>query len=155
MKTASPSESPSESNAQTGRSGKPEVPDVSARVALAVAAAEDRQAADLRVLDLSEVSGFTDYFMLCSGTNERQVQAIAEAVEGALRSHGVRALHVEGLRASAWVLLDFGSLVVNVFLDESRRYYGLENLWNDAPEVTADFTQAGTAAADGDFPNGD
>jgi ribosome-associated protein len=105
-------------------------------VRLAVAAAESRKAEDLKVLDLSGVSDFTDYFLVLSGTNERQVQAIADGVERALREHKVRALHVEGYRQAHWVLLDYGYMVVHVFDQETRAFYALERLWGDAKDVT-------------------
>lgn len=113
--------------------------EIESRVRDAVAAAEGRQAIELKVLGLGEVSDFTDYFVLCSGASERQVQAIADAVEEKLRAGGVRPLHVEGLRGGRWVLLDYGAFVVHVFQGEVRRFYGLERLWSDAPEVTSEF----------------
>jgi len=113
--------------------------DTGARVRAAVAAAEDRQAVDLRVLHLGDISGFTDYFLICSGTNERQVQAIADAVEERLRAERVRPLHIEGFNRAQWVLLDYGDLIVHVFLEQPRRFYALERLWSDAPDVTPDF----------------
>ena len=113
--------------------------DTAQRVREAVAAAEDRKALDLKVLHLQKVSDFTDYFLICSGTNERQVQAIADAIEERLRARKVRPLHIEGHNRAQWVLLDYGDLVVHVFLEEPRRFYALERLWGDAPDVTADF----------------
>lgn len=109
------------------------------RVREAVAAAEDRKAIDLRVLQLSKVSDFTDYFILCGGTSERQVQAIADSIEERLREEGVRPLHVEGYNRGQWVLLDYGDLVVHVFDGQTRGFYALERLWADAPDVTQDF----------------
>jgi ribosome-associated protein len=116
----------------------PILTDTVQRVREAVAAAEDRKALDLKVLHLQQVSDFTDYFVICSGTNERQVQAIADAVQERLRANRVRALHVEGYNRGQWVLLDYGDLVVHVFLEEPRRFYALERLWGDAPDVTAE-----------------
>jgi ribosome-associated protein len=113
--------------------------DTRSRVREAVSAAEDRKAVDLRVMYLEKVTDFTDYFVICSGTSDRQVQAIADAVDGALRAEGVRPLHVEGYNRAQWVLLDYGDLVVHIFQDETRRFYGLERLWGDAPDVTAEF----------------
>ncbi len=113
-------------------------PDTAARVRQAVAAAEDRKALDLKVLHLQPVSDFTDYFLLCSGTNERQVQAIADAVQEKLRAEGVRPLHVEGYARGLWVLLDYGDFVLHIFQEEPRRFYSLERLWGDAPDVTAE-----------------
>ncbi|MFY9824749.1 MAG: ribosome silencing factor [Thermoanaerobaculia bacterium] len=117
-------------------------PDTVGRVRAAVAAAEDRKAVDLKVLHLQQVSDFTDYFLICSGTNERQVQAIADAVEERLRADKVRPLHIEGYNRAQWVLLDYGDLVVHVFLEEPRRFYALERLWGDAPDVTSEFSMA-------------
>lgn len=108
------------------------------RVREAVSAADDRQAVDLKVLHLQKVSDFTDYFVICSGTSERQVQAIADAVQERLRGRRVRPLHVEGYNRAQWVLLDYGDLVVHVFQAEPRRFYALERLWGDAPNVTAE-----------------
>lgn len=113
--------------------------ETTARVREAVAAAEDRKAVDLKVLHLGQISDFTEYFVLCSGTSERQVQAIADAVEERLRAEGVRPLHVEGYNRGQWVLLDYGDLVVHIFQEEIRRFYALERLWGDAPEKTAEF----------------
>lgn len=115
------------------------VVDTPARVREAVAAAEDRKAVDLRVLHLEKVSDFTDFFLICSGTSERQVQAIADAVQERMREEKVRPLHVEGFNRGQWVLLDYGDFVVHIFQEEPRRFYSLERLWGDAPDVTNDF----------------
>ena len=115
--------------------------EIASRVRRAVSAAEGRKAEGLKVLHLAPVSDFTDYFLVCSGANERQVQAIADAVDEELRRAAIRPLHVEGQRGGTWVLMDYGAFVVHVFLEETRRYYGLEGLWSDAPEVTEEFRQ--------------
>ena len=131
--------------AEGGTSGSG-IPESADQVLLAVAAALDRKAEELVVLDLGKISDFTEHFVICSGTNERQVKAIADAVLDQLRSRGVRPLHVEGLNRGSWVLLDFGGdLVIHVFLDETRRFYDLERLWSDAPEVTSRFVEAAAA----------
>ncbi|HEX4966741.1 MAG TPA: ribosome silencing factor [Thermoanaerobaculia bacterium] len=117
------------------------IPDTAQRVREAIAAADDRKALELKVLQLSKVSDFTDYFMICSGTSERQVQAIADAVQERLRENRVRPLNVEGYNRGQWVLLDFGDLVVHVFQEETRRFYALERLWGDAPDVTAELRE--------------
>jgi ribosome-associated protein len=117
----------------------PERPDIPTRVRETVAAALDIKAEEVRVRHLEPVTDFADYFVFASGTNERQVQAIADAVDARLRARGVRPLHVEGLAPAQWVLLDYGDFIVHVFLEETRRHYGLERLWRDAPDVTADF----------------
>jgi len=106
----------------------------------AVAAIVDTKGEDVRVRRLAPVADFADWFVLASGFNERQVQAIADRVEGRLKECGVRPLHVEGYAPGQWVLLDYGDFLVHVFLEERRRYYGLERLWSDAPDVTPDFT---------------
>ena len=117
----------------------PDSVDISARVRHAVAAAKDRKAVDLRVLHLGAVTDFTDYFLFVTGNNPRQVRAIAEGVERSLRDLKVRPLHVEGMRVGSWVLLDFGDFVVHVFEQLVREHYGLERLWADAPDLTAEF----------------
>jgi ribosome-associated protein len=124
------------STAPSAPQTRPEIP---VRVREAVAAAVDTKGEEIRVRHLEPVTDFADYFMVVSGTNERQVQALAEAVEERLRAVGVRPLHVEGYAPAQWVLLDYGDFIVHVFLEETRRHYGLERLWRDAPDVTADF----------------
>lgn len=120
-----------------------EIPDTAAQMRLAVAAAQDRKAEDLQVLNLSAVSDFTELFLICSGSNERQVQAIADAVVEALRREGVRPLHVEGLSHGRWVLLDYGGdMVIHVFLGATRGFYALDRLWSDAPDETEQFVSA-------------
>jgi len=113
--------------------------DTRERVREAVSAADDRKAVDLKVLQLEKITDFTDYFLICSGTSERQVQAIADAVQEKLRERRVRPLHVEGYNRAQWVLIDYGDLVVHVFQEEQRRFYALERLWGDAPDATAGF----------------
>lgn len=113
--------------------------DTVSRVREAVAAAEDRKAVELRVLHLEKVSDFTDYFLICSGTSERQVQAIADSVQERMREERVRPLHVEGYNRGQWILLDYGDFVVHIFQEEPRRFYSLERLWGDAPDVTNEF----------------
>lgn len=100
-----------------------------------VHAAEDKKAVDLTVLDLRKASGFTDYFVICSGTNARQVRAIADAVIDALAEDGVKAAHVEGYDRSEWILLDYFDFIVHVFAPETRMFYGLERLWGSAERV--------------------
>lgn len=103
----------------------------------AVEAAVARHAESVMVLHLAQVSDFTDYFMICNGTNDRQVQAITDSIIRSLRDKGLRPLHVEGQRQGQWVLIDYGGeMVIHVFLDETRQFYALERLWGDAPEIT-------------------
>lgn len=106
-----------------------------AHVATAVAVADDMKAEELKLLDLSQVSDFTDYFLILSGRSDRQVQALGEAIDGRLRDQGVRPLHLEGLREGKWVLLDYGDLVVHIFDQDRRSFYRLDRLWSDAPVI--------------------
>ncbi|HVD14671.1 MAG TPA: ribosome silencing factor [Actinomycetota bacterium] len=101
----------------------------------AASAASAKQARDVRVLDVSEPLVISDYFVICSGSNERQVRAIAEEVERVCRLEGVRPLRREGEREARWILLDFVDFVVHVFLHTEREFYDLERLWRDAPVV--------------------
>lgn len=100
-----------------------------------VNAAEDKKARDVRTLHLSELSIITDYFVICSGNSTTQVKAIADNVEEKLKEQGVLPLRREGMREGHWILLDYGSVVVHVFLEEERTYYNLERLWGDAKVV--------------------
>lgn len=101
----------------------------------AVHAAIARKAIDIAVLDIGKVSTFTEQFVICHGTNSRQVQAIADAVRRDLRASGRRPLSSEGYRRAEWVLLDYGDFVVHVFVKEKRYYYDLERLWRTAPRL--------------------
>jgi ribosome-associated protein len=116
-------------------------PKTDAEVAVreAVAAILDTKGDDVRVRDLHAVGAFTDWFVLASGYSDRQVQAIADRVEERLRALGRRPLDIEGHAVAQWVLLDYGDLLVHVFLEERRRFYGLERLWSDAPDRTDEF----------------
>ena len=95
-------------------------------------AAGEQKAFDLVTLDLGGVSLIADYFVICSGRSTVQVKAIAEHIEKFLEDKGIRVLHREGKREGQWLLLDYGSVVVHVFREEERRFYGLERLWADA-----------------------
>jgi ribosome-associated protein len=112
------------------RSGK-----LSGEVSTAVRAALDKKAQDVVVLDLRHTPAFTDFFVLCSGQNTRQVQAIADAVDEALRAGKIRPSHVEGYDKAEWVLMDFFSFIVHVFTPHTRAFYSLERLWGDAKRV--------------------
>ena len=111
------------------------------RVRTAVSAALDKKAFDLDVLAVSDLTSIADYFVLCSANSERQTQAIADSVLAKVREEErVRPLLVEGTTPGRWILVDFGDFIVHIFTEECRRYYGLERLWGDAPNVTAEFT---------------
>jgi ribosome-associated protein len=103
------------------------------RVLLALHAAGEKKAIALTVLDLQEIASFTDYFIIASGTNLRQVQAIADEVVDQLKKQGTRAARVEGYQKGEWILVDYGDFIVHIFEDKARRFYDLERLWRDAP----------------------
>lgn len=108
---------------------------IPAAVSRAVQAAEDKQAVDIVVLDLRKAAGFTDYFVICSGTNTRQVRAIADGVQEALAAEGEEPAHVEGHERSEWILIDYFDFIVHVFAPDTRAFYGLERLWGNAEQV--------------------
>lgn len=110
----------------------PEIPD---EVAEAVRAAADKKATHLVVLDLRKAAGFTDFFVIATGQNARQIRAIAEGVEERLRGLGAKPTHVEGYDRTAWVLLDYFNFVVHVFSPEARAFFGLERLWGSATSI--------------------
>lgn len=109
--------------------------DARARALLAAHAAADKKADDVRVLDLREITLIADYFVIASGHNPQQVQAIADHVRERLADAGSRPLGVEGYAAARWILLDYGDVVVHVFHADERVYYDLETVWGDAAEV--------------------
>ncbi len=131
--------------ADTAAAPEPEPPDE--RVWAALHAAGEKKALDLVVLDLRQVAQFTDFFLIASGTNVRQVQAIADAVVEDLRKkHQARPARVEGYNAAEWVLVDYGDFILHVFEDKARRFYDLERLWRDAARVP--LTEENTNQAD-------
>jgi ribosome-associated protein len=104
----------------------------------AARAALDKKAIDLTVLDVQGVSSVTDYFLVCSGRSAPHVKTIADAIREELKADGVRPLHTEGQPESGWVLLDYGDVLMHVFLEDTRAYYALERLWGDAPSIPVD-----------------
>jgi ribosome-associated protein len=118
---------------------KPRVRDSSppalAVLRLAAETALGKKARDIVALDLRELEGVADYFLICSGASEVQVKAIADAIDEKLRERGSRAWHVEGFEGRRWVLLDFVEVVVHVFHERTREYYMLDRLWGDARSV--------------------
>lgn len=120
---------------------------IETRVRIAVHAALDKKAIDLDVLSVGDLTSIADYFVLTSATNERQAQAIADSILEQLREKaGVKPLLVEGTTPGRWVLLDFGDFIVHIFTEDARRFYGLERLWGDAPNVTAEYAGEGANA---------
>jgi ribosome-associated protein len=107
------------------------------QIAEAIAACQDKKAEEVTILELEKDSGaFTDYFLVCSGTNPRQIQAIADAVDERLKALGMRPAHTEGYKQAEWVLLDYVDFVVHIFSENARRYYDLERLWKTAQRLT-------------------
>jgi len=102
----------------------------------AVEAAQDKQAVDITVLNLSGAGAFAEYFLLCSGQSQPQIQAIGEAIEEKLHRQGRRVAHREGKSSAEWVLLDYGDFVVHIFSERARQYYDLERLWRAVERMT-------------------
>jgi ribosome-associated protein len=116
----------------TRTSPRPRLP---REVQLALDAAFDKKATEVTVLDLRKADAFTDYFVVCTGANARQVNAIADAVEFSLKQHGRRPSHVEGSQRAEWVLLDYFDFIVHVFSPSARAFYSLERLWGNAKRI--------------------
>lgn len=127
--------------------------DLKRQVSEAIHACQDKKAEEISVLELEKGSGaFTDYFVVCSGTNPRQIQAIADEVEERLEKAGMRPTHSEGYQQADWVLLDYVDFVVHVFSEKARKYYDLERLWKSAKrlepaELQSSRKQRGPAAS--------
>lgn len=116
-------------------------------IAKAVRAALDKKAMDVVVLDLRHTPAFTDFFLVCSGQNQRQVRAIADAIEEALKAAKVRPSHIEGYDRAEWVLMDYFMFIVHIFTPQMRAFYSLERLWGDAERI--DVTDDAKAEAGG------
>jgi len=108
---------------------------ISAEMTAGIAAALDKKAEQVLVLDLTKASAFTDFFVICNGTNKRQVQAIADAVREAVAARGTKPALVEGYERADWVLIDYFDFIVHVFMPATREFYGLERLWGDAERI--------------------
>jgi ribosome-associated protein len=110
--------------------------DLQLQVNEAILACQDKQADNVTVLELEKDSGaFTDYFVMCSGANPRQIQAIADAVDERLETLGLRVTHSEGYKQAEWVLLDYVDFVVHIFSEKARQFYDLERLWKSAKRL--------------------
>ena len=103
---------------------------------LAIAALEDKKANDVRVIDIAGVSVIADYFVIASGSNTNQVQAMADSVREALGRAGHEPRQVEGYGSANWILMDYNDIIVHIFSDESRTFYDLERVWRDGKEVS-------------------
>jgi ribosome-associated protein len=117
------------------------------RVHTAVSAALDKKAFDLDVLAVSRLTSIADYFLLCSANTERQAVAIADSIVDKLREDDrVKPRLIEGTNPGRWILLDYGDFIFHIFTEDCRRFYGLERLWGDAPNVTAEFSEEAAPA---------
>jgi ribosome-associated protein len=99
--------------------------------------AEDKKAADIVLLELAPITSLTDYFVICSGGSERQLDAIADGIISTLRDEKIKPIGREGTPASHWVLVDYGSVIVHIFTPPEREYYGLEKHWSEAKTILA------------------
>jgi ribosome-associated protein len=117
------------------KKAKVATPRLPADLKLAIKCAQDKQAIDLTVLDLRKASAFTDFFVVCTGANTKQVQAIADAIEAGLKADGQPPALVEGYNRGEWVLLDYFTFIVHVFLPAQRTFYALERLWGGAEPI--------------------
>jgi len=118
------------------------------RVLAALHAAGEKKAINPVVLDLREIASFTDYFVIASGANERQVQAISDAVVETLKAAGTPVTRVEGYKSAEWILLDHGDFVVHIFNEKARAFYDLERLWRESKrvELPPEFSSAATGS---------
>lgn len=107
----------------------------------AAKALDDRKGLDIRLLEVADVTSIADYFLICTGTSNTHVKTLCDAVEAAVDELHEPLLHREGHRGGTWVLLDFGCVVVHVFTNETREFYDLERLWNDAMQIPVSFEE--------------
>lgn len=122
--------------------------EIDERVLIALHAATEKKALDTVILDLREIASFTDFFVITSGSNERQVQAIADEVVETLKKNGSRVARVEGYKTAEWILLDYGDFVLHVFDEKARKFYDLERLWRESKrvELPSDFGGADSSS---------
>ena len=126
---------------------EPEPAQFDERMLAALEAAAEKKAINSVVLDLREIASFTDYFVITSGTNERQVQAISDEIVETLKKAGTAAARVEGYKTAEWILLDYGDFVVHVFDEKARKFYDLERLWRESKPVKLPPALAGLSSS--------
>lgn len=114
---------------------KKKEPDSQKRALLCINASLEKKAKDLVLLKVKELSAFADYFIICSGTSDRQVRAIADAIQENLKLAGLLPLGVEGEAAGQWILMDYDDVIIHIFLETVRSFYDLERLWSEAPRM--------------------
>ena len=115
--------------------GKLTVEEIKKMAGLAIEALEDKKAEDIRVIDISEVSVLADYFLIASGKNRNQLQALADEVEEKLGRAGYPMKQSEGYDSANWILLDFGDIIIHLFDQENRLFYDLESIWRDGKQI--------------------
>lgn len=118
------------------------------RIRRTLGSALEKKALDLTVLDLRGIASFTDFFVITTGTNRRQCQAISDEVVEQLKRNGTRAARVEGFQTAEWILIDYGDFVVHVFDEKARRFYDLERLWREARRLDISPQQLGSEISD-------
>lgn len=111
------------------------MPEAKEMAALAVAALEDKKALDIKILDISDISTIADYFIIASGSNRNQVQAMADSVDETLGRAGHEVKNTEGYQNANWILMDFGDIIVHLFDEENRLFYDIERIWRDGKLV--------------------
>ncbi len=113
------------------------------RVLLCVNASLKKKAKDLVILNVKTLTSFTDYFIICSGTSDRQVQAIASSIQETLKEYGIIPLGMEGEKLGKWVLMDYDDVIIHIFYEPVREFYEIERLWSDAPrmDIGGDITE--------------
>jgi len=133
-----------------GRLAKKKEPDSRARALLCINASLEKKAKELVILNVSGISSFADYFILCSGTSDRQVRAIAAAIQENVKKAGMLPLGVEGEAGGKWILLDYDDVIIHIFLESVRTFYDLERLWSETPRMAVpDQTVSLKALAEG------
>ncbi|MCT2537629.1 ribosome silencing factor [Aquibacillus koreensis] len=110
---------------------------------IAAKACDDKRGEDIVILDMQDVSLIADYFLICQGSSERQVQAIAREIKEQAEENEITIKRLEGFEQARWILVDLGDVVCHVFHKDERHYYNLERLWGDAPQVEFSFEQEG------------
>ena len=113
---------------------------------IAVKALEEKKAIDIKIIDISHISTLADYFIIASGSNRSQVQAMADAVDEALDKMGVHARSTEGYQNANWILLDYGDIVVHLFDEETRLFYDLERIWRDGRVISPETLENGSGS---------
>ena len=117
---------------------KEDIRETKERLLLAVNAAVQRKAKDLIIMKVKALSSFTDYFIICSGTSDRQVKAIADWLQESLKKAGITPLGIEGMQQGHWVLMDYNDIVIHIFYEPIREFYGIERLWSETPKMVID-----------------